>query len=77
MSVTRSRFCRVSSILRSASFRRCLYLVTPAASSMKVCDLPGADDLTDAALLDDGVGLGADAGAEKEIGHAGACVLDR
>jgi hypothetical protein len=44
---------------------------------MKVCDLPGADDLTDAALLDDGVGLGADAGAEKEIGHAGACVLDR
>ena len=35
MSVTRSRFCRVSSILRSACLRRCLYLVMPAASSMK------------------------------------------
>ncbi len=35
MSVTRSRFCSVVSIFRSAALRRALYLVTPAASSMK------------------------------------------
>ena len=34
MSATRSRFCWVASIFRSAASRRCLYLVMPAASSM-------------------------------------------
>ena len=35
-SVTRSRFCSVDSIFDSASRRRALYLLMPAASSMSV-----------------------------------------
>ncbi len=34
MSATRSMFCCVASIFRSAASRRFLYLVMPAASSM-------------------------------------------
>jgi hypothetical protein len=70
MSPTRSRFCRVSSIFCSACFFRALYLVMPAASSMSMRRSSGfAETMRPTlALLDDRVGLGADARAEEEIG---------
>ena len=59
----------MASIFRSAALRRDLYFVTPAASSMRHAPVLGlgGDDEPDPALLDDGVGAGADAGAEEEL----------
>ena len=44
MSDTRSKCCRVDSIRRSASFFLALYLVMPAASSMRVRRSSGRDE---------------------------------
>jgi hypothetical protein len=71
MSDTRSRCWRVDSMRRSAAFFLALYLVMPAASSMRPTPLlgPRRDDEPDPALLDDGVSLGADARAQEELDH--------
>ena len=68
-SVTRSRFCSVASSLRSASRRRALYLLMPAASSISMAAFFGlrGDDLGDATLLDDRVALGPDPRVAEEV----------
>ena len=67
MSPTRVRLSRVRSIFRSAARRRSRYSVVPAASSMNNRTSSGSriHQLIDTPLLDHGVGLGADAGAEQ------------
>ena len=63
MSYTRARFCLAPSSLASASRLRVLNLVMPAAllnDGAAILGL-GAEDLADAALLDDGVAFRAEA----------------
>ena len=69
MSLMRARLSLASSRRASASRLRDLYLVMPAASSMMARRSVGlaAQDLPDAALLDDGVGLGPEAGAHEDV----------
>ena len=70
MSLTRSRFCRVSSILRSACLLALLVLGDAGGlfDEQAAVFRARADDQADPALLDDRVRLGADAGAEEELG---------
>ena len=69
MSLTRRRFCWAAWSFNSAERRRALYLVMPAASSIRPRRSVGllGQDEADLALLDDGVGLGADTGIHENL----------
>ena len=69
MSSMRVRFCCAASSFSSAARRRALYFVTPAASSMSMPAIgrARAQDQPDLALLDDRVGLGAEARVHQQV----------
>ena len=69
MSSMRVRFCCAASSFSSAARRRALYFVTPAASSISWRRSVGRElrIMPDLALLDDRVGLGAEARVHQQI----------
>ena len=71
MSSTRVRFCCAASSLSSAARRRLLYFVTPGGffDQLPAIGRARAEDLADLSLLDDGVGLDAEAGVHQQVLH--------